>query len=241
MTLIGDVLARNPKTWSIPNVGVAKVGPARTDQEWRVLQYELRSFVAEGEYEAGLDRILSSYLTNLDRDSQPAAWVSGFFGSGKSHLRQGPRRTLVGHRVSRRRSSLEPCDLPPDLAAQFRELRTRGVQFGGTFSAAGTLSAGGTSAALSFLEIVFDAAGLPDPLTRRPSSFCGSATATLEAAVIADLARHGKELHAALQDMYVSTDLANAILAADPTFAASPADVRATIRAQYPNEEHDLR
>ena len=86
MTLIADVLARDPRTWSIPNVGVAKVGRARTNEEQGVLKYELQSFVAEGEYEAGLDRILTSYLTHLDRDSQPAAWVSGFFGSGKSHL-----------------------------------------------------------------------------------------------------------------------------------------------------------
>ena len=86
MTLIHEVLERNPLDWSIPNDGVAKVGLPETPEEWSVLRYELQSFVAEGEYEAGLDRILGSYLTHLGGDSQPAAWVSGFFGSGKSHL-----------------------------------------------------------------------------------------------------------------------------------------------------------
>ena len=34
----------------------------------------------------GLERILDSFLTNLSQSQQPAVWVSGFYGSGKSHL-----------------------------------------------------------------------------------------------------------------------------------------------------------
>ena len=86
MTLVRDVLYRDPSSWSIPNLGVAKVGQPRTDEEWAVLRYELDAFVAEGEYATGLERILRSYLANLDKPSQPAVWISGFYGSGKSHL-----------------------------------------------------------------------------------------------------------------------------------------------------------
>ena len=50
MTLVRDVLARDPSSWAIPNLGVAKVGQPRTDEEWAVLRYELDAFVAEGEY-----------------------------------------------------------------------------------------------------------------------------------------------------------------------------------------------
>jgi hypothetical protein len=31
-------------------------------------------------------RILDSYVSNQGQPEQPAAWMSGFFGSGKSHL-----------------------------------------------------------------------------------------------------------------------------------------------------------
>ena len=67
MTLVRDVLARDPSSWLIPNLGVAKVGQPRTDEEWSILRYELDAFVAEGEYATGLERILRSYLTNLDK------------------------------------------------------------------------------------------------------------------------------------------------------------------------------
>jgi hypothetical protein len=236
MTLIADVLARDPRTWSIPNVGVAKVGQARTPEEQRVLRYELQSFVAEGEYEAGLERILTSYLTNLDRDSQPAAWVSGFFGSGKSHLVKvlAALWSDVSFDDGARATGL--VSLPPDLAAQFRELRTRGVQAGGIFSAAGTLSAGGTSAALSFLEIVLDAANLPTHLPAAKLVLWLRRVGLLDA-VVAELGRRDKELHDVLRDMYVSRDLADAILAADPTYAPTAAEVRSAIRQQFPNEE----
>src|SRR5688572_27433395 len=86
MTLIRDVLARDITTWEIPNLGVAQVGVPVDEQGWKILRHELETFVADGEYGAGLDRILSTYLNHLGRESQPAVWVSGFYGSGKSHL-----------------------------------------------------------------------------------------------------------------------------------------------------------
>ena len=60
--------------------------PPSTPAEWAVLKYELEQFVAEGEYREGLRRVLSSYLGNVDRRTQPGCWVSGFYGSGKSHF-----------------------------------------------------------------------------------------------------------------------------------------------------------
>lgn len=233
MTLVRDVLYRDPTTWSIPNLGVTKVGPPQTPEEWNVLRYELQSFVAEGEYEAGLERVLRSFLTNLERDSQPAAWVSGFFGSGKSHL----VRVLdalwsdIEFPDGARASGL--VSLPTDVDANVRELRTRARQSGGAFSAAGTLSAGGTSAALSLLAIVFAAAGLPEdyPGARL---VLWLKDARLYDGVLRRLEAGGKRLDSVLQNMYVSTDLAEAVLAEQPSFANSPADVRAGLRANFP-------
>src|SRR5690606_39823948 len=36
--------------------------------------------------EKGMSHILETYLKNIDQAQQPAVWVSGFYGSGKSHL-----------------------------------------------------------------------------------------------------------------------------------------------------------
>ncbi|MEI7848811.1 MAG: hypothetical protein WCK35_23625 [Chloroflexota bacterium] len=81
-----ELFINDPLSFSIPNDGVTTIGNPKNDKEWEVVRYELKSFVCEGEYLRGLERILSTFLGNLDQPKQPAAWVSGFYGSGKSHL-----------------------------------------------------------------------------------------------------------------------------------------------------------
>src|SRR5688572_1850767 len=82
MTLNREIFYEDPTTKPLPNDGVTKVLQPKTLEEWKVLRYELKNFVCEGEYERGLDRILSQYLLHLHEPTQPAAWVSGFYGSG---------------------------------------------------------------------------------------------------------------------------------------------------------------
>jgi hypothetical protein len=232
MTQIRDVLERDPISWSIPNDGVAKVGPPETPQEWNVLAYELRSFVAQGEYEAGLERILSSYLANLDRDSQPAAWVSGFFGSGKSHLVKVLAALWDDIEFPDGARASGMVDLSPRVATPLSELRTRAAQYGGRFAAAGTLSAGGTSAALSILAIVFAAAGLPQTYAAARLVLWLRRDGLLDQ-VEAHLSAAGRTLDGELLNMYVSDHLAKAILAAKPDHASSPAEVRSGLRANF--------
>lgn len=81
-----ELFLKDPQDFQLLNNGVAKVMDTKTEEELRTLRFELESFVCEGQYAKGMERILSAYLTNLDRPEQPAVWVSGFFGSGKSHL-----------------------------------------------------------------------------------------------------------------------------------------------------------
>src|SRR4051794_38497802 len=81
-----DLFQKDPAKTKIPNDGVAKVGAPTTAEQWDVLRWELESFVCEGKYERGLNRILTSFLGTLDKSNQPPVWVSGFYGSGKSHL-----------------------------------------------------------------------------------------------------------------------------------------------------------
>ena len=213
MTLVRDVLFRDPSSWSIPNLGVAKVGQPRTDEEWAVLRYELDAFVAEGEYATGLERILRSYLANLEKPSQPAVWISGFYGSGKSHLIRVLESLWTDRVFPDQARAHGIVHLPDDIRAHFRELETRGQQFGGRFSAAGTLSAGGTSVALSILAVVFAAAGLPEDYAQARLVIWLRDQGLLDA-VREHLRASDRSLEGELPHLYVSEHLARAILAA---------------------------
>jgi len=67
-----DVFALDPTAGDIPNLGVAKVKKPENAGDWSTLEWELRSFVCEGEYERGLERILSQY----PRSPQPGGAAS---------------------------------------------------------------------------------------------------------------------------------------------------------------------
>lgn len=53
-----EVFAVDPTERDIPNLGVAKVGKPESDGDWKTLEWELRSFVCEGTYERGLERMI---------------------------------------------------------------------------------------------------------------------------------------------------------------------------------------
>lgn len=157
-----EVFAKDPLKTSLPNGGVATLGEPSTDQEWEVLRYELSTFVCKGEYERGLDKMLSSYLANLDKGTQPAAWVSGFYGSGKSHLVRVLEFLWRDVTFPDGATARGLVNLPDGIQAHLRELSTVGRRGGGLWSAAGTLGAGaGDSVRLAILSIVLQSAGLP--------------------------------------------------------------------------------
>src|SRR5829696_1832468 len=121
-----ELFQRDPTTFSIPNLGVAKVGAPQTDEEWAVLRSELQSFVCDGEYERGLERILSSYLTALAQPQQPAFWVSGFFGSGKSHFVRVLEYLWRDYHFPDGATARGLVNLPGEIKALLTELSTAG-------------------------------------------------------------------------------------------------------------------
>src|SRR5207249_1108838 len=209
-----EVFYRDPTETKIPNDGVAKVIRPETKQQWDVLEWELRSFVCDGEYERGLERILSSFLTNLSQAEQPAVWVSGFYGSGKSHLARVLEYLWRDVELPSGESARSLVTLPEEVRDHLAELSTAGKRLGGLWSAAGTLASGKSDAVrLAFLSVLFESVGLPEeyPLARF-MLWAGENgyLDTIEAAVDAA----GKSLEEEVHDLFVSPVIAKALLEA---------------------------
>ncbi len=233
-----DIFLNDPLQTTIPNDGVAQVVEPENDQQWEVLRHELRSFVCDGEYLRGMERILHSYLDHLSQPKQPAVWVSGFYGSGKSHfvrvLEYLWRDVELPGGV---RARSLPQNLPTSVNDLLRELSTAGRREGGLWSAAGTLGAGaGSNVRLALLGIIFRSAGLPTKYATARFVIWLKQNGYY-AAVKAGVAAKGKSLATELPNMYVSPVLAESLLAAYPNLADNQRQVRELIKTQFPNVE----
>jgi hypothetical protein len=229
-----DVFAIDPTEGDIPNLGVAKVKNPEDDRDWATLEWELRSFVCDGEYERGLERILDQFLSHLGQPEQPAVWISGFYGSGKSHLMRVLEYLWRDYQLPSGTSARTLTTLPSEIHAHLKELSVAGRRAGGLWSAAGTLGEGASgSARLAFLGVVFDAAGLPREygvarlvLWMQQESVFDDVRAVIEA--------NGKEFAHELRNLYVSPVLAQALITAGAAFGDTPAAVSAALQAQFP-------
>ncbi len=230
-----EVFQRDPVVSKLLNDGVAAVTEATTDEEIKTLRYELEHFVCEGQYKDGLVRILESYLNNFDSTSQPAVWISGFFGSGKTHLQKMIRHLWVNTTFeSDGATARELAQLPVEVTDLLKELDTLGKRYGGLYAVADKLPAGGDrSLHLAILGIIFRSKGLPESFPQ--ARFC----LWLQQNGIYDQVKQrvedeGKDFRQELRHLYASPVLAKALLEADPDFAPDLRQVRATIRTQFP-------
>ena len=232
-----EVFEHDPTQGDIPNLGVAKVKNPEDPGDWATLEWELRSFVCEGEYERGLDRILGQFLSHLRQAEQPAAWVSGFFGSGKSHLMRVLEYLWRDYTLPSGASARDLAQLPLDIKSHLAELSTAGKREGGLWSAAGTLGSGASgSARLAFLSVIFDAAELPQQyaparlaIWLKTEGYYDQVAAAISAA--------GKSLDHELRNLYVSPVLAQALIDAGASFGDTPSAVSTALQAQYPTVE----
>jgi hypothetical protein len=240
--LIKDVLLRDPSTHGLVNNGQARITNEADDGNvLNELRGELSTFVCEGQYSDGFQKILSSFLRNQNQTSQRGAWVSGFFGSGKSHLLKMLchlwQDTSFSDGATAR--SIVP-DLPEDVRSLLRELDTTGKRSGGLLAAAGTLPAGTTeNVRLSVLSILLRAVSLPDQYPQ--AQFVLWLEEQNHLAKVKSAVEAGKKTWASeLNNLYVSPIIAKALLAADPHFATSEAEARKTLREQFPVKSEDL-
>ncbi len=230
-----DVYQRDPDKIVLLNNGVAAMTDAETDDDRRTLRFELEHFVCEGQYRAGLVRILDAYIANQGQPEQPAAWISGFFGSGKSHLAKMLRFLWTDYTFPEDGARARGlARLPDDVTELLKEISTLGRRGRGLHAAAGTLGAGpGDSVRLALLGIVFKSAGLPEGLPQARFSLWLKKNG-IHDSVRAAVERADREFRRELNDLYVSPLISRALLAEDPGFAANEREARGVLRSQFP-------
>lgn len=238
---IEDVLQRNPATHPLVNQGQARIADKPNDKVLAELRGELATFVCEGQYGDGIQRILTSYLANINQTSQKAAWVSGFFGSGKSHLLKMLCHLWADTKFADEATarSLVPS-MPDEVRSLLRELDIAGKRAGGLLAAAGALPSGTMDyVRLTILSILLRSVGLPDQYPQ--AQFClwlhdqgwfDKVRNSIESA--------GKQWNSELNNLYVSGHIAKALLACDSSFGATEADVRNTLKTQFPPRTVDI-
>lgn len=157
-----EIYLYDPTTRKLVNEGVVRVSDDTTEIALLVLKYELETFVCDGQYGKGLEHILETYLKNIDQAQQPGVWVSGFYGSGKSHLVKMLRALWVDTQYKDGSTARGIANLPQNIRDLLKELSIRSKRYGGLHAASGTLSSGdGGSLRLALLRIIFKSAGLP--------------------------------------------------------------------------------
>ena len=238
---IKDVLQRDPSTHPLVNQGQARISDKANEKVLEELRGELSTFVCEGQYADGIQRILSSFLANLTQTSQKAAWVSGFFGSGKSHLLKMACHLWADTKFpdGATARSLVPL-MPDELRSLLRELDTAGKRAGGLLAAAGALPSGTTDhVRLTILAVLLRGVGLPNQYPQ--AQFCmwlhdqgwfEKVKSAVESA--------GKQWAPEINNLYVSGPIARALITCDPNLAASEADARNTLKTQFPPRTTDI-
>jgi hypothetical protein len=235
-----ELFSHDPTDTKIPNDGVAKIIRPETEQQWDVLRWELGSFVCDGQYARGLERILGSFLANVAKAQQPAVWVSGFYGSGKSHLVRVLEYVWRDIELPGGDRARDLVTLPDDVRAHLTELSNAGKRLGGLWSAAGTLAAGKSDAVrLAFLSVLFESAGLPREYARARFTIWAQENGYFDA-VRGAVEAEGRSLDKEIHDLYVSPVIAKALLEADSSLGGSVKDVRDLLRTQFSPTTRDV-
>lgn len=229
-----ELYFRDPTTIELLNNGVSKVSEIGHDErQIKTLRFELETFVCDGEYARGLDRLLKAYLDGLGREEQKAVWVSGFFGSGKSHLVKVLRYLWEDYDFADGASARSLVKLPVEIADQLKELSNRSKPLGGLRAAAGTLGAGSMdNVRLAFVQLVLRSAGLPEDLAHA-KFILWLRSSGLETPVAKALKKNNCDLLEEVVNLNYSVPLAEALLSADPKYG-TVANVQEAMRTGFP-------
>jgi len=238
---IGDVLIRDPRKSALANNGQARIVTTPDEKATRELRAELEMFVCDGQYGRAIERILSSYLSQLQQPRQNAAWVSGFFGSGKSHLLK-----MIGHLWentqfsdgTNARSLVN--QLPDEVKALLLELDTQAARVGKRpMAVAGSMLSRNDNVRLVILTLILEACDLPKLFNQAQFYFWLRRHGYLQH-VIDTIQAAGKDWRSEINDLFVSELIAKALLECDPGLAGDRRELGSILRAQFPNQQNDI-
>lgn len=236
MTLNREVFATDPDNLELLNHGVAEVKGGRTDAELRTLRYELSTFVCRGQYESGLRKVLETFLANLGKSEQPGIWVSGFYGSGKSHFVKVLRALWADEPFADGTLPRGLAHLTPEIKDALLELTTRAKSTCGVHAAAGTLGASARSVRLGILAVAFRSVGLPERYDLASFTMWLRDHGCLDAvvgAVEANGAKWDEEIH----DFLVSPVIHEAIATHFPKWTTPVGEIGTLLHATFPDQD----
>jgi hypothetical protein len=235
MMINRDLYQVDPTTRKLVNEGVASVNDESTSQALAVLRYELETFVCDGQYEKGMAHILETYLKNIDQAQQPAVWVSGFYGSGKSHLLKMLRALWVDTVFEDGATARGIAHLPQNITDLMKELSTQAKRHGGLHAASGTLGASSRdkSVRLALLAVIFKSVGIPEtyPVARFVMWLKHEG---IYETVRNHVENKGFNWDEELDNFYVAEGLHEALVNAKPNLFSSPASCVETLNNLYP-------
>jgi hypothetical protein len=230
-----DIYTKAPQENRLVNNGVVEVSEDHSEAAQAILRYELETFVCDGQYEKGLETILDKFLLNLDsKTEQPGVWISGFYGSGKSHLAKMLRTLWTDYTFADGAAARSIAKLPSSVFEHLKELSIQGKRHGGLHAAAGKLGAGaGDKVRLALLGIIFKSNDLPEQYNQaqlvlwlKREGLLGGVESALQGA--------GRTLVEELPHMYVSSHLMKALLTVRPDLGHNEQEVRSLIKTQFP-------
>ncbi|SEM42653.1 hypothetical protein SAMN04487770_13839 [Butyrivibrio sp. ob235] len=229
-----EIYYRTPSSTTLKNNGVAKAD--LIDEE--MLRYELDTFVCTGKYEDGLVQILQNFISGLDENAeQKAVWVSGFYGSGKSHLVKMLSALWNNKPFSDGQTPEGIAELTDNLKEQLCELRIHGKRFGGTHSAIGTLSSqSGYSVRLAVLAILFKSLKLPEEYNKADFVLYLKEKGYYDK-VVSYLDAHNASIEEEIDNLMVAKTLYEALMNTDSDYFQSFDMTSRILTTQYRNVE----
>jgi len=229
-----QIYQRSPKDRKLVNEGVANVG----DVNEEVLRYELETFVCDGQYQKGMEDILRIFLDNVRRGApqQPGVWVSGFYGSGKSHLVKMLQALWCDRSFQDGATAQGVTQLPQPILDLFKELSIEAKRHGGLHAASGTLKANDDSNSVrsALLAVIFKSIGLP------AKYHLASFVMWLQEEGLYDLMREkvaqvGRDWDKEIQRLHVSEAIRQGLVALRPNLFFDEKTCAETLRNQFPS------
>lgn len=224
-----EIFHKDPLGWQLLNEGVS----SNNTTDLTTLRYELQSFVCDGEYRTGLVRIIEGYLANFSSPEQKAVWVSGFYGSGKSHLVKVLRYLWTNHAFGDGNTARSLSTLPDDVTALLKEVSTLGKKYDGLHAAGGTLKADKGTVRMRLLSIIFASVGFRREYPYAKFCLHLRRDGKLEE-MRAEVAALGKNFDEEVAKLYSSAAIAKAYLKIYPHLGDT-SKVGPMLRAEYPN------